>query len=73
MSFAAQLLAARKRRDMTSGMLAKRSQIDATQISHYESGRREPSVDNLTALCRALDVSADFLLGLSKETRRLDQ
>lgn len=34
-------------------------------ISNYESGAREPSLDILCKICKFLDVTADYLLGLS--------
>ncbi len=36
-----------------------------TAISSYENGRNEPSFSDLIRICEALDVSADYLLGLS--------
>ena len=44
--------------------VAWESGIPVSQISHYESGTREPNLINLRRLCLALDVSADLLLGL---------
>lgn len=34
-------------------------------ISQYESGAREPSIDLLIKLCKFLDVTSDYLIGLS--------
>ncbi len=36
-------------------------------ISHYEHGRRAPGAKNLRKLCRALRVSADWLLELEDD------
>ncbi len=33
-------------------------------MSQYESGTREPSVDLIVKICKCLDVSSDYLLGL---------
>ena len=44
--------------------IAWESGIPVSQISHYESGTREPNLTNLRRLCLALDASADLLLGL---------
>ena len=41
----------------------KKFGLNDTQISRFESGRGEPSFRNLEKLVKALDVSADFLLG----------
>ena len=42
--------------------------VDMTQrkISYLECGRYEPSFDDLRALCRYFQVSADYLLGFPK-------
>lgn len=37
-------------------------------INEYVSGRRYPTIYNLYYLCEALDISADYLLGLSTES-----
>lgn len=34
-------------------------------IQRYESGERKPNFDAIIALCNVLEVSADYLLGLS--------
>jgi len=62
---------ARQRRDFSAADLAKRSGLVESAISHFECGRREPSADSLRKLARALDITADFLLGLTTETRRV--
>lgn len=36
-------------------------------VSDYKSGKSVPSLETLFLLCKVLDVSADFLLGLSDE------
>jgi transcriptional regulator with XRE-family HTH domain len=69
-TFAERLRVARERRDLSQIALARLSGIDQAQLAHYEGGARQPSVDNLRSLVIALDVSADFLLGIIKETRR---
>lgn len=51
----------------TQHQLAELSGLQESWISHFEVGRRRPSVGNLLKLCDALDVSADFLLGRTTE------
>lgn len=34
-------------------------------IQRYESGERKPNFDAIIALCNAMDISSDYLLGLS--------
>lgn len=42
-------------------------ELDAGRVSHYFTGRNYPDPPILAALCRALGVSADWVLGLTKE------
>ncbi len=70
-SFAARLKAARLRRDMSAAQLCQRAGIEQSHLSHFETGTRQPGADNLRKLALALDITADFLLGLSDETRRI--
>ncbi len=43
--------------------LAQRAKLQGTAISHFETGGRSPSFDNLKKLADALNVSSDYLLG----------
>ena len=70
-TFAARLRAARERRGVTAAHLASLTGIAAANISHYEAGQRLPGADNLRALALMLDISADYLLGLSDSTARI--
>ena len=38
--------------------------IQRQSISQYIDGQSNPDTERLTAICKALDVSADYLLGL---------
>lgn len=38
--------------------------VAASTYSHWETGKTYPTIDQLVALCRGLNVSADVLLGL---------
>jgi transcriptional regulator with XRE-family HTH domain len=53
-------------RDITQAELNKASGIDTSQIANFEAGNRKPSLDNLKKLCEGLDVSADYLLGITE-------
>jgi transcriptional regulator with XRE-family HTH domain len=65
--FAERLRVARDKRRLNQGDLAKRAGLQASAISHFETGTRKPSFDNLRRLADALDVTTDFLLGRVKE------
>jgi transcriptional regulator with XRE-family HTH domain len=56
---------AREARGMTQAEVARAAHLEPSAVAHFESGRREPSARNLRALCRAVDVSADYLLALT--------
>jgi transcriptional regulator with XRE-family HTH domain len=45
--------------------IARQLQIDDSTISGYKSGRRFPDGEGLTQLCRALNISPDWLLGFT--------
>ena len=61
--FTKRLIAARSFWEMTQRDLADKSGFPPSHISHFESGRRLPSLGNFIKLCDALNCSADFLLG----------
>jgi transcriptional regulator with XRE-family HTH domain len=64
--FSERLKAARVLRNVTQMELNKASGIDTSQIANFELGNRKPSFDNLKKLCDALNISADYLLGISE-------
>jgi transcriptional regulator with XRE-family HTH domain len=49
-------------RGLTQAELAEKAGFQPSHISHFETGERLPSADNLRSLCIALNVSADYLL-----------
>lgn len=52
----------RQRKGLSQAKLATAVGLSASAIAMYEQGRREPSVNIIIALARALDVTIDFLL-----------
>jgi len=49
---------------MTVTLICKRADITRTQLWEYLYNMRKPSIETLAKLAVALDVSADWLLGL---------
>ena len=47
---------------LTQEQLARDIDMNKTQLSHYESGERVPTVHNLLRLAEGLDVKIDDLL-----------
>lgn len=66
--FPIRLRESRDRRGLTQGELGKEAGLPPTTISHFESGSRKPSFDNLRRLTRVLGVSTDYLMGLVDAT-----
>jgi len=64
--FAIRLKTARDMRELSQTALAKKAGLDPSAIGHFESDRRKPSFANVRVLAKALDVSADYLLGRSE-------
>ena len=59
----------RRQKTLTQEQLAEQVGISASFLGHIERGTRIASIDTLVALCNALDVTADYLLGASLNGR----
>lgn len=66
--FPDRLRAARKCKGMTQAELANKCHCMDVQIRKYESGQSEPTLSRLVQLARGLDVSLDWLCGLTENT-----
>ncbi len=62
----------REDRDMTQTDVAKILNTSQTVYSRYERNERLLPTDMLIILCKYYRVSADYVLGLSKETAYKD-
>ena len=69
--FSVRLRSTRKKLDLSQGELAKRAGLQPSAVSHFETGSRKPSFDNLRRLADALKVSTDYLLGRVSEEEAL--
>ena len=69
--FPDRLRRAREYRGLTQGELAERANLQPSAISHFETGTRKPSFDNLRLLADTLDVTTDYLLGRVDEFKDL--
>lgn len=52
----------RKERNLNQLKVAMDLNISREALSHYENGKREPSLDMLNKLSRYFNVSIDFLI-----------
>ena len=55
---------------ITQAELDKRTGIGRANISRYVCNKQMPTVDSLISICKTLNVSADWLLGLSDRKER---
>ena len=53
--------------ELSQADLDRRTGIGRANISRYVCNKQMPTVDSLIAICKTLNVSADWLLGLRKE------
>lgn len=60
------LKAAMEDADLTQAQVAEQTGIARRQYIRYEQGAQEMGIAKLRALCLALGVSADYLLGLPR-------
>lgn len=57
-----------KNSGMTQSQLAKLLGVSQSCIAHYIKGDIMPALDTFANLCKILDESSDFLLGLEEKT-----
>lgn len=62
MYFSSNLEWIRKKKNLTQEELAKELGIGQQGIAHYESGKREPTLNGLIRIAKVLEVSIDDLL-----------
>ncbi|MBQ3571603.1 MAG: helix-turn-helix transcriptional regulator [Clostridia bacterium] len=51
----------------TQAQIAKEIKVCKQCVSDYKAGKSFPSLETLYLICQSLDVSADYLLGISNE------
>lgn len=61
--FSRRLNELRLKRGLSQVELARKAGLPASSISHFESGSRRPSLENLGRLAVALNASMDVLMG----------
>ena len=54
-----------KNTGLTTVQLAETVGVAPEMITQYDTTKKLPALDTFEKLCRALDVSADYLLGLN--------
>lgn len=61
----ARIAEAIKNSGLSQTEIAKRIDVKQPTVGQYLSGRALPSLETLAKLCTVLEVSSDYLLGLS--------
>lgn len=59
----------KKEKGLTTSEISRLLNIHAPTWCKYENGTSNMSLETLYKFCKTLDVSADWLLGLSEESR----
>lgn len=54
----------REKKGLSQNKIAKILKIDQSQISRYETGYLKLNSDQIKEICKTLEISADYLLGL---------
>lgn len=71
MNYGRGMMLARTKAGMSKRQLAKDIGVDASFITHIETGRRKPSLDTLEKAAEVLGVPMPVLMLLSAEPREL--
>ena len=66
LTFGEKIRLLREENELNQTELGEAVGMTQRKISYLECGRYEPSFDDLRALCRYFQVSADYLLGFPK-------
>lgn len=54
----------RKQRQYTQTQIGKILELDKSQIHKIETGKSKLNSDQIVKLCKAMNITADYLLGL---------
>ncbi|MBO5746626.1 MAG: helix-turn-helix transcriptional regulator [Clostridia bacterium] len=68
MNFATRLKELRKSKKITQLMLALELKTNQNTISRYETGEREPGINEIIAIANYFNVSVDYLLGVTNNS-----
>lgn len=60
----------RKERNLNQLKVAMDINISREALSHYENGKREPSIDILNKLSKYFNVSIDYLINSEEFSKR---
>lgn len=69
MNLGERLRICREKKGYTQGFVCEKAGLHRGTLSSYESGRREPKFETLTALADIYEVTIDYLLGRSSNQK----
>lgn len=61
------LIRAREQKEKNQEDIAKILNTTQQQVSLYETGKREMKASQIITLCKALNITSDYLLGLTNK------
>ena len=67
LTFGEKLRLLREERELNQTELGKAVNMTQRKVSYLEHDKYEPSMEDIKALCKYFGVSADYLLGFSKQ------
>lgn len=70
--FAEKLKEARKNKKLSQEQVAEILNISRSNISKYENGNLEPTIQTLKEFCRLYEISSDYLLDLNDTKKRIE-
>lgn len=71
MNYRSRLKNVREDRDLTQAAIGTLLQKSQQGYNHIETGRAELKIDDLIILCKYYDLSADYLIGLTDDPKKL--
>ena len=71
MNYRERIRGAREDRDFTQEEIGRLIHKSQQGYNHIETGRAELKIDDLVILCRHYNLSADYLIGLIDEPKKL--
>lgn len=71
MSIGECIRSARKKAGLTQAQLAEKSGVAAISIHQYEAGKRQPRLEQLTRISKALGIHLFDLVGIGDQMRKL--
>lgn len=71
MSYLPNLKEARKAKGLTQKEVCEKLQMKQSQYSRYESGEDEMKIGTLIEICKVLETSSDYILGLTNNPNNI--